>query len=69
LCEQRNKCFQGDTLEALYPQGGRVTFDADVLLDEQYQPIGSTPHAAMRFYVKVPKMLSKGAYLRRQLRK
>lgn len=69
LCEQRNKFFQGDTLEALYPQGERVTFDADILLDEQYQPIASTPHAAMRFYVKVPKMLPKGAYLRRQLRK
>jgi len=69
LCEQRNKFFQGDTLEALYPQGDRITFDADVLLDEQYQPIASTPHAAMRFYVRVPKMLPKGAYLRRQLRK
>ncbi len=67
-CEQRNKFFQGDTLEALYPGGDRLTFDADILLDENYQPIASTPHAAMRFYVSVPKMLPRGAYLRRRTR-
>lgn len=67
-CEQRNKFFQGDTLEALYPGGDRLTFDADTLIDEEYHPIASTPHAAMRFYVSVPKMLPRGAYLRRRTR-
>jgi putative protease len=67
-CEQRNKFFQGDELEALYPGGDRVTFEADRLLDEEFRPIASTPHAAMRFYVSVPKMLPKGSYLRRRTR-
>ena len=68
LCEQRNKFFQGDELEALYPGGDRLTFRADRLLDDKFQPISSTPHAAMRFYVAVPKMLPKGAYLRKRTR-
>ncbi|MFA5562071.1 MAG: U32 family peptidase [Eubacteriales bacterium] len=64
LCLQRNKFFAGDTLAYLTP--GRLSrpFVAERLFDEAHQPIDSTPHPAMRFFIALPFAAQPGDIIR-----
>lgn len=71
LCSQRCKIEEGDLLEILIPPGKRVpasheTFIAAELRDEHGAPITATPHAMMRFSLKVPHSLPPLSILRRK---
>lgn len=65
---QRNKMYAGDRIDALMPKGYVDTFAADELYDENFQPIDSTPHPQMTFYMKLHSdtKLQKGSFLIRQ---
>ena len=63
-CVQRNKFLKGDTLEALEPNGIPLTVKADEIFDEHFEPIESTNHAAMKFYLKAERELKKHTILR-----
>lgn len=67
-CVQKNKFLQGDTLETLSPGADCFSFAADKIYDENLAEISSTPHAAMKFYLNIPKVLPKGSFLRRRCR-
>lgn len=63
-CVQRNKVSVGDPMELLTPgKGGRPLF-CTALFDEEHQPIPSTPHPAMIFYLPVPFPVQPGDILR-----
>ncbi|MCL2508662.1 MAG: U32 family peptidase [Oscillospiraceae bacterium] len=53
-CEQRNKFFAGDELEALEPGKPPRKFVAANLCAEDGEPIESTPHPKMRFTMNAP---------------
>lgn len=63
-CEQRNRFFEGEELEALYPGGEPFVFRVSAIFDETGARIPATTHAAMKFYLDIPKVLPPGAYLR-----
>lgn len=65
-CTQRNKIRQGDWLEVLAPNMDSFSFQARGLRDADGQSIQSTPHAQMLFFMDIPKVLPKGAFLRRK---
>ena len=63
-CVQRNKVSVGDPMELLTPcKGGQPLF-CTALFDEEHQPIPSTPHPAMIFYLPVPFPVQPGDILR-----
>ena len=49
---QRNKVFLGDTVNALIPKGYVEPFKITELYDEEFNPIESTPHSKMIYYMK-----------------
>ena len=61
---QRNKMCFGDAAELLSPGmiGRELTIDQ--LFDENMDPIESTPHPYMKFYMKVPFEIREGDILR-----
>ena len=65
LVEQRNKIFKHDKLECVQPVGRHISLAADQLYDEDRQPLDSTPHAKMMYYLKSDLPLQAGAFLRR----
>ena len=54
LLSQRNKLVSGEACELLTPGKVGVPFVAEGLLDENRNPIESTPHPYMSFYMKMP---------------
>ena len=63
-CVQRNKVSVGDPMELLTPgKGGQPLFCTALFADE-HQPIPSTPHPAMIFYLPVPFPVQPGDILR-----
>ena len=51
-CVQRNKFLKGSEVEILPPKGTSVTLRVDDMYNENFEPIESTNHAAMIFYIK-----------------
>ena len=64
LLTQRNKMSVGEKIEILTP--GRVGREAAVaeLYDDKHEPIQSTPHPYMSFYMKVPFEVREGDIVR-----
>ena len=61
---QRNKMSSGESAELLTPgQIGRQLVIGE-LYDENMNPIESTPHPYMKFYMKVPFEVREGDILR-----
>ena len=50
---QRNKVFKGDVVNALIPKGYVEPFTIVELYDEDMNPIESTPHSKMTYYMKI----------------
>lgn len=63
-CVQRNKVSVGDPMELLTPGRGGQPLFCTALFDEEHQPIPSTPHPAMIFYLPVPFPVQPGDILR-----
>lgn len=63
-CVQRNKVSVGDPTELLTPGKGGQPLFCTALFDEEHQPIPSTPHPAMIFYLPVPFPVQPGDILR-----
>lgn len=63
-CVQRNKVSVGDPMELLTPGKGGQPLFCTALFDEEHQPIHSTPHPAMIFYLPVPFPVQPGDILR-----
>lgn len=63
-CVQRNKVSVGDPMELLTPGKGGQPLFCTALFDEEHQPIPSTPHPAMIFYLPVPFPVQQGDILR-----
>lgn len=67
LCAQRNKMVRGESIDIVRPQGEPLSLIVEELLDAERQPIESTPHAKMSFWLRVPatEKIPAGSYLRR----
>lgn len=63
-CVQRNKFLRGTHLEALEPDNSPVMLSTDEIFDEEFEPIESTCHAAMKFYIKSERKFAKNTILR-----
>ena len=66
---QRNRFFDGETLEALEPGGGKAPVSVTVngLRNQNFEPIPAAPHAAMTVYFPLSTPLAEGTYLRRKI--
>lgn len=51
---QKNKFFKGDALELLTPGKTGIPITAGELFDAEHNPIESTPHPYMHFFMKMP---------------
>ncbi len=65
LCRQKNKIFTGEIMETLSPGKPCRKFKPTVLLDFEGNPIDSTPHAHMKFYMDIPVVLPTGTFIRK----
>ncbi len=63
-CVQRNKFLRGSEVEFLEPNGIPAPLTADELYDENFEPIESTNHAAMKFYIKSDRKFLKNTIIR-----
>lgn len=61
---QKNKFFKGDTLELLTPGKTGISFVSGDLYNEAHEPIESTPHPYMHFYMKMPFAVKAGDIIR-----
>ena len=61
---QRNKMFLSDELELLTPGKTGTSFFAEALYNEENEPIESTPHPYMIFYMKTDLELKEGDIIR-----
>lgn len=66
ICEQRNKFFAGDELEALEPSIKPITFTAYEIFDESGNKLECVPHPMMVFKIKSDLTFSNGTLLRKQ---
>ena len=64
LMSQRNKMTAGDSIELLTPGSCGVPLTALEIFDERHEPIQSTPHPYMNFYMKVPFAVKAGDIIR-----
>ena len=64
LFTQRNKMCRGDRIELLTPGKVGVPLIAQDIFDENHNPIESTNHPYMRFYMKVPFEIKEGDIIR-----
>ncbi|MBN2852348.1 MAG: U32 family peptidase [Clostridia bacterium] len=62
---QRNKISKGDVIEFMSPDGLDFTVIADEILDKNLEPIDSTPHAEMIYYLKVDADVVSGSLVRK----
>ena len=65
LLTQRNRFFEGDTLELMNPHTKPVSFVARGLTDEEGNPISDTHRATMRFHMKLPAPVSQYTLIRK----
>ena len=65
IVSQRNKIFRGDKIHILMPVGYSEPIVAEELWDEEMNPIESTPHSEMKYYLKVDKPLPAYTFLSR----
>ncbi len=65
LCTQRNKMIAGEAVEILTPGSVGQPCEIIELYDENMQPIESTPHPYMSFYMKSPFALRAGDIVRK----
>lgn len=65
LVEQRNRVLEGETLECVQPKGRHFTIENSQVYDLEFQPIASTPHPRMMYYLAMPEAAVQGAFLRR----
>ena len=56
---QRNKFFNGDTVELVSPGKTGRSFKIEELTDAEGNPLESAPHPGMVFYARVPFDVSK----------
>ncbi|AGK97279.1 peptidase U32 family protein [Clostridium pasteurianum] len=63
VIEQRNKAFQGDTVEVLKPKGDNIIIELQDLKDKNDKPIESTPVAQMIYSIRTDVVLEKGNML------
>ncbi len=66
LLSQRNRFFQGDTLEVLLPNEPPLPLTVTALYNEDGEPISSAPHPTMALRIPFDRPLPVGCYLRRQ---
>ncbi|MDR1101097.1 MAG: U32 family peptidase [Clostridiales bacterium] len=64
LAEQRNKINRGDALEILQPVGKNIAIDHAEIFDEEDAELASTPHAAMKYWLKCPIPAQVGSFVR-----
>ncbi len=64
LMSQRNKMSAGDPIELLTPGACGVPLVVTEIYDEKHEPIPSTPHPYMNFYMKVPFAVKAGDIIR-----
>lgn len=65
VISQRNKISEGDLLHILMPYGHHEPILAEGLLNENREPIQSTPHAKMLYYLPVKEALPAFTFLSR----
>jgi len=65
VVSQRNKISEGDLLHVLMPDGYHEPILVSGMLDENREPIQSTPHAQMIYYLPVKKELPAYTFLSR----
>lgn len=65
IISQRNKISEGDLLHVLMPAGSHEPIPAEGLLDENREPIHSTPRAKMLYYLPVKEELPVFTFLSR----
>ena len=65
LLTQRNRFCVGDMVELLTNEGEPVAFTVTELFDENLEPIEATPHAMMKFKMRLPVKCSALSILRR----
>lgn len=66
IVKQRNKAFQGDTVEILKPKGENIIIELQDLKDKNDKPIEATPVAQMIYSIKTDVLLEKGDMLIKQ---
>ncbi len=64
LMSQRNKMTLGEAVELLTPGSVGKQIEISELYDENFEPIGATPHPYMSFYMKADTELKPGDILR-----
>ena len=64
LCGQRNKMKVGDEIEILTPGSVGRPFTVNEIFDTDGNPIDSTPHPYMTFYMRTDRPLSVGDIIR-----
>ena len=64
LMTQRNKMCMGDSIELLTPGKVGTPLTVGELYDENHEPIESTPHPYMNFYMKMPFAVKPGDIIR-----
>ena len=64
LMEQRNKMVLGDSVELLTPGSVGTPLAFDALFDESHEPIESTKHPYMRFYMRTASPIKAGDIIR-----
>ncbi len=62
---QRNRFCVGDTVELLTNDAEPIAFKVEALFDENNEPIEATPHAMMKFRMRLPRECSALSILRR----
>ena len=62
---QRNRFCTGDTVELLTNDNEPIAFKVESMTDENGEPITATPHAMMKFKLKLPVKCSELSILRR----
>lgn len=65
VLSQRNKFYQGDTLELLLADGAPVSFTAGQMSDGEGNEIFDTRHAKMEIHIRLPVQAPKGTVIRK----
>ncbi len=66
-CEQRNRFFNGDSLEVFEAGKPPYTIKAEELQSMEGEPLDAVPHPVMRFKMKAPRDIAPGAIIRKEI--
>lgn len=66
FCAQRNRFFDGDSLEAIAPGELPQAFTCEDLRSAEGEKIASAPHPEMKFSIKIPFPVCAGTILRKE---